>query len=165
LVSHVSQDRMQPTVSLNRLARVSAAVRTVSNDLLSWFNSHCRRAQGIIMKPRSCVPSSMAFWCSFSVHHLQANLLPRCQHTDNCTFLDPVGLTRAAAGAVIRCAECRTNLADVTDIGTSAPVLEADAKSRGRTQRSRSQVPYIHSWCYPALCTRERCWVARAEMC
>jgi hypothetical protein len=68
-VTHVSHDRMHPTVLLNRDKSVAAAVLMVSSARKSRFNSNASLAQGIIMKPRSCVVRSCAFWCKLSVQY------------------------------------------------------------------------------------------------
>lgn len=73
-VTQTSHDRMDPTAASYRLYSDLAAVIAVSNDLRSLKSSHAGRAQGKIMKPRSCVVLSSALGWRVSVHHLQANL-------------------------------------------------------------------------------------------
>ncbi|KAG7058316.1 unsaturated glucuronyl hydrolase [Colletotrichum scovillei] len=84
-VTQTSHDRMDPTVASYRLYNDLAAVIAVSKDLRSPESSHAGRAQGKIMKPRSCVVLSSALGWRVSVHHLQANLSSQ-------TYFVPPGL-------------------------------------------------------------------------
>lgn len=144
-----SHERISPTTGLKRECSDLAASFRVSKARASWLSSQAGRAQGAIMKPRSCVVFNAALLCSRSVHHSQANLAltPSACITPPCFQIHGLTLiSRGVLSETFRGAE----LLDTCVRGTAVR-----ATFQGKSQRSRTRGPCKRSFSHLAACTLE----------